>query len=126
MSVPQSTLDDETFEALVDNGKSDSANLDSVVELLVQSGKSPTEALMVMVPEAFRSQPALNTRPEVCTCTDTFFFFVFFRFFFFRLPFVARHFLDPFRTCPHVCGFKVLDICVAYVLAVFKGFSWVG
>lgn len=57
--------DDETFEALVDNSKSDSANLDSVVELLVQSGKSPTEALMVMVPEAYRSQPALNSRPEV-------------------------------------------------------------
>ncbi|CAN0366228.1 unnamed protein product, partial [Ectocarpus sp. 8 AP-2014] len=43
--------DDETFEALVDNGKSDSANLDSVVELLVQSTKSPMEALMIMVPE---------------------------------------------------------------------------
>ncbi|CAN0178510.1 unnamed protein product [Ectocarpus sp. 4 AP-2014] len=57
--------DDETFEALVDNGKSDSANLDSVVELLVQSSKSPMEALMIMVPEAFRSQPALNSRPEV-------------------------------------------------------------
>lgn len=49
----------------MDNGKSDSANLDSVVELLVQSSKSPTEALMIMVPEAFRSQPALNSRPEV-------------------------------------------------------------
>ncbi|CAM9585382.1 unnamed protein product [Sphacelaria rigidula] len=58
--------DDETFEALVDNGKSDSANLDSVVELLVQSSKSPTEALMLMVPEAYRSQPALNSRPQVC------------------------------------------------------------
>eukprot|EP00903_Cladosiphon_okamuranus_P012610 g11799.t1 len=57
--------DDETFEALVDNGKSDSANLDSVVELLVQSSKSPVEALMIMVPEAFRSQPALNGRPEI-------------------------------------------------------------
>lgn len=58
-------IDDDTFEVLVDNGKSDSANLDSVVELLVQSSKSPTEALMIMVPEAFRSQPALNSRPEV-------------------------------------------------------------
>lgn len=57
--------DDSTFETLVDNGKSDSANLDSVVELLVQSTKSPKEALMLMVPEAFRSQPALKSRPEV-------------------------------------------------------------
>lgn len=56
---------DEAFEALVDNGKSDSANLDSVVELLAQSGKSPTEALMIMVPEAFGSQPAMKNRPEV-------------------------------------------------------------
>lgn len=49
----------------MDNGKSDSANLDAVVELLVQSSKSPKEALMLMVPEAFVSQPALNKRPEV-------------------------------------------------------------
>lgn len=61
MAVP----DDDTFESLVDNGKSDSANLDSVVELLVQSTKSPKEALMLMVPEAFHSQPSLKSRPEV-------------------------------------------------------------
>ncbi|CAN0489663.1 unnamed protein product [Laminaria digitata] len=61
----QNFINNCDIQALVDNGKSDSANLDSVVELLVRSGKSPTEALMVMVPEAFRSQPALNTRPEV-------------------------------------------------------------
>ncbi|CAM9447174.1 unnamed protein product, partial [Discosporangium mesarthrocarpum] len=57
--------DDDAFEALVDNNKSDSANLDSVFELLVQSGKSPMEALMLMVPEAYASQPALAGRPEV-------------------------------------------------------------
>lgn len=49
----------------MDNGKSDSANLDAVVELLIQSSKSPAEALMIMVPEAYGSQPALNSRPEV-------------------------------------------------------------
>jgi glutamate synthase (ferredoxin) len=31
----------------------------------VQSGKGPMEALMVMVPEAYRGQPALDDRQEV-------------------------------------------------------------
>lgn len=59
------TQDDAEFEDVVDNGKSDSANLDSVFELLVQSGKGPAEALMVMVPEAYRGQPQLDERPAV-------------------------------------------------------------
>nr|QCI08974.1 glutamate synthase [Inkyuleea mariana] len=44
---------------------SDSANLDSVLELLVQSGKSPQEALMILIPEAYKNQPALNKFPEI-------------------------------------------------------------
>nr|YP_009295371.1 ferredoxin-dependent glutamate synthase [Dasya binghamiae]AOH77383.1 ferredoxin-dependent glutamate synthase [Dasya binghamiae] len=47
----------------VDN--SDSANLDSVVELLVQSGKSPQEALMILIPEAYKHQPSLNSFPQI-------------------------------------------------------------
>jgi glutamate synthase (ferredoxin) len=31
----------------------------------LQSGKGPMEALMVMVPEAYRGQPALDDRQEV-------------------------------------------------------------
>lgn len=44
---------------------SDSANLDSVVELLVQSNKSPQEALMILIPEAYNNQPALSSFPQI-------------------------------------------------------------
>nr|YP_009546567.1 ferredoxin-dependent glutamate synthase [Gelidium kathyanniae]AYO27915.1 ferredoxin-dependent glutamate synthase [Gelidium kathyanniae] len=44
---------------------SDSANLDSVLELLVQSGKSPQEALMILIPEAYKQQPELEKYPEI-------------------------------------------------------------
>nr|QCI06864.1 glutamate synthase [Halydictyon mirabile] len=39
---------------------SDSANLDAAVELLIQSGKTPQEALMILIPEAYQNQPYLN------------------------------------------------------------------
>ncbi|WP_327078335.1 glutamate synthase large subunit [Prochlorothrix hollandica] len=44
---------------------SDSATLDNVAELLVRSGRSPMETLMIMVPEAFRNQPDLADHPEI-------------------------------------------------------------
>ena len=44
---------------------SDSANLDNVFELLVRSGRSPQEALMIMVPEAYLNQPDLADHPEI-------------------------------------------------------------
>nr|YP_010619039.1 Glutamate synthase [Pterosiphonia complanata]WAX03052.1 Glutamate synthase [Pterosiphonia complanata] len=44
---------------------SDSANLDSVVELLIRSGKEPEEALMILIPEAYQSQPSLKSFPEI-------------------------------------------------------------
>nr|YP_009397598.1 glutamate synthase [Dipterosiphonia australica]ARW66784.1 glutamate synthase [Dipterosiphonia australica] len=44
---------------------SDSANLDAVVELLIHSGKSPEESLMILIPEAYHNQPSLNAFPEV-------------------------------------------------------------
>nr|YP_009396559.1 glutamate synthase [Vertebrata australis]ARW65745.1 glutamate synthase [Vertebrata australis] len=44
---------------------SDSANLDSVVELLIQSGKDPEEALMILIPEAYNNQPLLSSSTEV-------------------------------------------------------------
>ena len=36
---------------LVDVGRSDSANLDSILESYVRAGKTPEEALMILVPE---------------------------------------------------------------------------
>lgn len=44
---------------------SDSANLDNVFELLVHSGRTPQEALMIMVPEAYQNQPDLLNHPEI-------------------------------------------------------------
>jgi glutamate synthase (ferredoxin) len=44
---------------------SDSANLDNVMELLVRSGRTPQEALMIMVPEAYLNQPDLLNYPEI-------------------------------------------------------------
>nr|ARW64927.1 glutamate synthase [Polysiphonia sertularioides] len=44
---------------------SDSANLDSVVELLIQSGKDPEEALMILIPEAYNNQPFIKSSPEI-------------------------------------------------------------
>ncbi|KAG0487915.1 hypothetical protein HPP92_006726 [Vanilla planifolia] len=45
---------------------SDSANLDSAAELLLRSGRSPAEALMILVPEAYKNHPTLMIKyPEV-------------------------------------------------------------
>ena len=50
---------------ITNSENSDSANLDSVLELLVQSGKTPQEALMILIPEAYNNQPALHKFPEI-------------------------------------------------------------
>ena len=44
---------------------SDSANLDNVLELLVHSGRSPLESIMMMVPESYRNRPELDNYPEI-------------------------------------------------------------
>ncbi|MEH2164479.1 MAG: glutamate synthase large subunit [Nostoc sp.] len=53
------------LKPLVHIDNSDSATLDNVLELLVCSGRSPLEALMIMVPEAYQNQPSLNDSPEI-------------------------------------------------------------
>ncbi|RLM85061.1 ferredoxin-dependent glutamate synthase, chloroplastic [Panicum miliaceum] len=50
---------------------SDSANLDSTAELLLRSGRSPAEALMILVPEAYKNHPTLSIKyPEVIDFYD--------------------------------------------------------
>ncbi|GLT28040.1 hypothetical protein SLA2020_029970 [Shorea laevis] len=50
---------------------SDSANLDSAAELLIRSGRTPDEALMILVPEAYKNHPTLMIRyPEVVDFYD--------------------------------------------------------
>ncbi|MEA5599850.1 glutamate synthase large subunit [Nostoc sp. UHCC 0252] len=53
------------LKPLVHIDNSDSATLDNVLELLVCSGRSPLEALMIMVPEAYQNQPSLHDSPEI-------------------------------------------------------------
>jgi len=53
------------LKPIVLSDNSDSATLDNVLELLVHSGRSPLEALMIMVPEAYQNQPALENYPEI-------------------------------------------------------------
>ena len=55
----------EELLPIVNPDNSDSANLDGVMELLVRSGRSPLEALMIMVPEAYQNQPDLEQHPEI-------------------------------------------------------------
>lgn len=54
------------FLPLCSASESDSANLDHLAELLVRTGRDPQEALMVLVPEAYRNHPDLvRNYPEV-------------------------------------------------------------
>jgi len=55
----------EVLKPIVKIDNSDSANLDNVMELLVRSGRTPQEALMMMVPEAYNNQPDLAPYPEI-------------------------------------------------------------
>ncbi|XP_027352326.1 ferredoxin-dependent glutamate synthase, chloroplastic isoform X1 [Abrus precatorius] len=50
---------------------SDSANLDSTAELLIRSGRSPEEAMMILVPEAYKNHPTLTIKyPEAVDFYD--------------------------------------------------------
>ncbi len=72
MMAREATLNHPVWENRIDELKplvhidnSDSATLDNVFELLVRSGRSPLEALMIMVPEAYQNQPSLRDYPEI-------------------------------------------------------------
>ena len=55
----------DSLTSITNLANSDSANLDSVLELLVQSGKDPEEAFMILIPEAYKNQPLLDPYPEI-------------------------------------------------------------
>jgi glutamate synthase (ferredoxin) len=66
MSTPQEMATElDTLKPIVHPDNSDSASMDNVLELLVRSGRSPLEALMIMVPEAYQNQPDLEQYPEI-------------------------------------------------------------
>lgn len=59
---------DEEFDGvtpIVNMNNSDSYNLDSSLELLIRTGRSIPEALMILVPEAYKNQPDLEKYPEI-------------------------------------------------------------
>lgn len=71
LSTPQETATElEDLKPIVNPDNSDSATLDNVFELLVRSGRSPMEALMIMVPEAYQNQPDLEHHPEIVDFYD--------------------------------------------------------
>ena len=53
------------LKPVVNAAFSDSANLDATLELLVRSGRPITDSLLTLVPEAFRQQPELESRPAI-------------------------------------------------------------
>jgi glutamate synthase (ferredoxin) len=53
------------LKPIVKMDSSDSANLDNVVDLLVRTGRSLPESLMILVPEAYKNQPDLANYPEI-------------------------------------------------------------
>ncbi len=60
----------EKIRPILKENESDSANLDHVFELLVETGRSPLEALMILVPEAYRNQPDLKDKPGITDFYD--------------------------------------------------------
>ena len=52
---------EEEFLPLCSTSESDSANLDHMAEFMMRGGVDPQEALMVLVPEAYRNHPELAT-----------------------------------------------------------------
>ena len=65
-TLPGWTLDEiKGLTPIVNNDNSDSYNLDSAMELLVRTGRSITEAAMILVPEAYQNQPSLKEYPEI-------------------------------------------------------------
>ncbi|ACK67685.1 Glutamate synthase (ferredoxin) [Rippkaea orientalis PCC 8801] len=71
LQVPGWTSDElEALTPIVNTANSDSYNLDSALELLVRTGRSPLEAAMILVPEAYNNQPDLQQYPEITDFYD--------------------------------------------------------
>jgi glutamate synthase (ferredoxin) len=66
LTVPGWTAEElANLTPIVNTDNSDSYNLDSTMELLVRTGRSPVEAAMILVPEAYQNQPDLKKHPEI-------------------------------------------------------------
>ncbi|MBR8827641.1 MAG: glutamate synthase large subunit [Gomphosphaeria aponina SAG 52.96 = DSM 107014] len=66
VQVPRWNQEDlDSLTPIVNAANSDSYNLDSVMELLVRTGRSLSEAAMILVPEAYHNQPELRNYPAI-------------------------------------------------------------
>jgi glutamate synthase (ferredoxin) len=66
LEVPGWTKEElQGLTPIVNPDNSDSYNLDSVMELLVRTGRSLPEAAMILIPEAYQNQPDLKQYPEI-------------------------------------------------------------
>ncbi|WP_017327824.1 glutamate synthase large subunit [Synechococcus sp. PCC 7336] len=65
LSAPQLEGIVEEIKPIVAEGSSDSGALDNALELMVRAGHPTTQAMMVLVPEAYCNQPELNGHPEI-------------------------------------------------------------
>ena len=55
---------------ITDKNNSDSANLDSVLELFIMSGRSPQEGLMILIPEAYEKNSEVQNMTEIIDFYD--------------------------------------------------------
>ena len=60
----------DDLKPITDLNNSDSSNLDAVVELLIMSGRSPQEVLMMLIPEAYDNHPDLHGFQEIIDFYD--------------------------------------------------------
>lgn len=60
----------DDLKPITDFNNSDSSNLDAVLELLVMSGRSPQEAMMILIPEAYDNHPELQSAKEIIDFYD--------------------------------------------------------
>jgi glutamate synthase (ferredoxin) len=67
---PAYTGREQDQQPVINESGSDSGNLDNALEMLVQAGHSPEGALMQLMPEAYRHQPALHEHPEIVDFYD--------------------------------------------------------
>lgn len=61
---------EQDLQPVISSAGSDSGNLDNALEMLVNAGHSPEAALMQLMPEAYRNQPALDDYPEIVDFYD--------------------------------------------------------
>lgn len=52
----------EKVKPVLDTTGSDSYALDNLLELYIESGLSPLKALMMIMPEAYKNQPAITDK----------------------------------------------------------------